>query len=138
MPSDWKHTIPDNKDPADQSPRAVLIIDDEATVREAIIDILELEGITVFAAEDGRRGIDMYAKHRERISLVILDLSMPGMSGDETLLKLHAIDPQVRVVLSSGYSASEAEQKIPTSSLVGFLQKPYKVETLLNEIRRLL
>ena len=133
-----QQTVSDNNEPADQRARAVLIIDDEATVREAIIDILEIEGIFVFAAEDGRRGIDLYARHRERINLIILDLSMPGMSGDETLLGLLAIDPQVRVVLSSGYSASEAEQKIPARSLVGFLQKPYKVETLLNEIRRLL
>jgi DNA-binding NtrC family response regulator len=70
------------------------------------------------------------------IQLVILDLSMPGLSGAETFHRLREIVPNVPVILSSGYSAAEATRQFPGHGLIGFIQKPYNARTLIAEIRK--
>lgn len=114
----------------------VLVIDDEDYVREAVSDILLLEDIAVLAAEDGYKGLDLYREHSADVDLVLLDLSMPGMDGEETYRRLRLIDPQVRVLLSSGYSASDLASQFEAEGALGFLQKPYSVTTLVDEVRR--
>ncbi len=114
----------------------VLVIDDESHVREAVTDILLLEDIPVLAAEDGYQGIDLYREHRTDVELILLDLSMPNMDGEETYRRLRQIDPQVRVLLSSGYSASDIANHFEAEGAVGFLQKPYSITTLVDEVRR--
>lgn len=118
------------------SRKLVLVIDDEGPVREAVSDILDMEGIDVLQAADGLEGIDIYRSHIAEIDLVLLDLSMPGLSGEETLKELHQIDPQVRILLSSGYSESEVTHGLNQAGLVGFLQKPYRMNTLLETVAR--
>ncbi|HFE66855.1 MAG TPA: response regulator [Chloroflexi bacterium] len=123
--------------PTHLNPRKlVLVIDDEEPVREAVSDILGMEGIDVLQAADGQAGIDVYQSHMAEIDLVLLDLSMPGLSGEDTLKELHQIDPQVRILLSSGYSESEVTYGLEQNGLVGFLQKPYRMDTLLKEVSR--
>ncbi len=123
--------------PSHHNPRKlVLVIDDEEPVREAVSDILGMEGVDVLQAADGLKGINIYQSHMAEIDLVLLDLSMPGLSGEDTLKELHQIDPQVRVLLSSGYSESEVTYGLDQSGLVGFLQKPYRMDTLLEEVSR--
>ncbi|NKQ36927.1 MAG: response regulator [Chloroflexi bacterium] len=116
--------------------KIVLVIDDEEPVREVVSDILGMEGVDVLQAADGQEGIGVYQSHMAEIDLVLLDLSMPGLSGEDTLKELHQIDPQVRVLLSSGYSESEVTYGLEQSGLVGFLQKPYRMDTLLEEVSR--
>ncbi len=116
--------------------KIVLVIDDEEPVREAVSDILGMEGVDVLQAADGQTGIGVYQAHMAEIDLVLLDLSMPGLSGEDTLKELHQIDPQVRILLSSGYSESEVTYGLEQSGLVGFLQKPYRMDTLLEEVSR--
>ena len=113
---------------------AVLIIDDEKPVREAVKDILSVEGIPVLAAENGASGLSVYRKHGDEIELVLLDLSMPGMSGKETLRELHQVDPDARVLLTSGYSKDEVWQRFDGCRPAGFLQKPYSIDTFLETI----
>lgn len=115
---------------------AVLVIDDEEPVREAVTDILEEEGFEVISAVDGQAGIESYTARAADIQLVILDLSMPGMNGAETFRELQRINPHVRVILSSGYSKDEATRHIARNRLVDFLQKPYDVTTLVSVIQR--
>ncbi|HLF27250.1 MAG TPA: PAS domain S-box protein [Anaerolineae bacterium] len=114
----------------------VLIIDDEEPVREAITDILELDDLQALTAANGAAGIALYRAHQAEIRLVLLDLSMPGLSGEETFRELRQIDPDVPVLLSSGYSQTEATQRFASEALAGFIQKPYDANTLLIEIRR--
>lgn len=114
----------------------VLVIDDEELVREAAADILNIEGIPVLTAGDGPGGIKLYRQWQGEIQLIILDLSMPGMDGEETFHHLRKVNPAVRVVLSSGYSQSETGRRFEGLGLAGFLQKPYTVETFIREIRR--
>ncbi|WP_420641973.1 hybrid sensor histidine kinase/response regulator [Candidatus Leptofilum sp.] len=116
--------------PAQQN--SVLIIDDERQVREAIGDILDLEEIPTLAAASGAAGIDQYTAHRDEIGLIILDLSMPGMSGIEAFEALRQIDPNVKIILSSGYTEAEILEKMAGTRPTGFLQKPYRLETVLQ------
>jgi DNA-binding NtrC family response regulator len=117
--------------------KMVLIIDDEEPVREAVADILEMEGVASLAAADGLAGLAIYRENRLSIDVVLLDLSMPGLSGEETLSELHKIDPNVQVVLSSGYSELDARQRYDEiGTVAGFIQKPYDLNMFVREIRR--
>jgi two-component system, cell cycle sensor histidine kinase and response regulator CckA len=112
----------------------VLVIDDESPVREAINDMLDLEGISVLMAANGRDGIDLYHRHCDEISLVILDLSMPGMSGEQTLQELLALDSAVKVIVSSGYSEVEVSARFVAGQIVDYIQKPYDLVSFIKRI----
>ena len=133
-------TLPAGEEPpadqvvGDASEGVVLVIDDEEPVREAVMDILDIEGIPVLTAENGARGLTLYEQHEEEIELVLLDLSMPGMSGQQTLRELQQIDPNVRVLLTSGYSEEEVWHRFDDGRAAGFLQKPYSINTFLEAI----
>ncbi|VAW34296.1 diguanylate cyclase/phosphodiesterase (GGDEF & EAL domains) with PAS/PAC sensor(s), partial [hydrothermal vent metagenome] len=114
----------------------VLIIDDEAAVRETVSDVLELEGIDVLTAVNGKKGVATYKEHIDSVDLVLLDLSMPGLSGQETFAKLQTLDPNVRILLSSGYSETDATRGFDSPPLVDFIQKPYRLNTFLHLIRK--
>jgi PAS domain S-box-containing protein len=116
----------------------VLIVDDEEAVREMIGEILESEGFAVLRAEDGARGVALFREKRDRVDVVLLDLSMPGLSGEETFRRLREIDPGVRVILSSGYDHQEASGRFGAARPAGFIQKPYRPEQLVAEIGRCL
>jgi len=114
----------------------VLVIDDEAPVREAVVDILAMSGIEVIVATNGAEGIAFYQEQMADINLVILDLSMPGMNGKETFQQLRRIDPQVRVILSSGYNQVEATRHFLGKGLAAFLQKPFNAVDLLATVKK--
>ncbi|MBK8987054.1 MAG: PAS domain S-box protein [Chloroflexi bacterium] len=114
----------------------ILVIDDDASVREAIHDILDMQAIHVLLADNGRAGIQLYQQHAHAIDLVMLDWFMPDMNGAETLQILQQINPHVRVLMSSGYSESETIEQLKNPGAVGFLQKPYTLPQLLKEINR--
>jgi CheY-like chemotaxis protein len=116
----------------------VLLVDDEEAVREMIGEVLESEGFEVLKAEDGSRGVALFREKRDRVDVVLLDLSMPGLSGEETYRRLREIDPGVRVILSSGYDHDEARGRFGAARPAGFIQKPYRPEHLVAEIARCL
>jgi PAS domain S-box-containing protein len=117
---------------------AVLLVDDEEVVRDMVGEVLEQEGFEVLRAEDGSQGVARFREERDRVDVVLLDLSMPGLSGEETFRQLREIDPDVRVILSSGYDRDEARGRFGTASPAGFIQKPYRPEQLVAEIARCL
>jgi len=104
----------------------VLVVDDEEAIREVMTDLLQEHDLRVLTAEDGAAGIELYRAHAADVKLVLLDLTLPGMSGDEVFRRFKEIDPSVRVVLTSGYTCEEATSKFPASSLAGFVQKPFQ------------
>ena len=116
----------------------VLIIDDEFGVREALQDILENAGLTTVCAANGREGLLLYQSQQPNIDLVILDLSMPGLTGVETLTALRTLNPQVQVLLSSGYNQGEALADMPLPQQVAFIQKPYSPKVLGAKVRQVL
>jgi PAS domain S-box-containing protein len=108
-----------------QGSGVILVIDDEEVVREMVRRALARYGYTALTVESGDSAIDLFQQHPGKIDLVILDLSMPGMSGEETLLKLRKIRPELKVLASSGYSETEALAMFRGQDVSGFIQKPY-------------
>ena len=87
--------------------------------------MLERMGYHVLVAEDGRQALSIYSRHKETIGLVLLDLTMPHMDGEETYRELRRINPEVRVVMSSGYSEMDVSARFVGKGMAGFIQKPY-------------
>jgi PAS domain S-box-containing protein len=117
-----------------QGDGTVLIVDDEEIVRVAARTVLESFGYTVFEAENGREALSVYERHEGEISVVLLDMTMPVMSGVETQQHLLELDPEAVVIATSGYNESEAMQ-IFGSSIAGFIQKPYTAPELGRKIK---
>ncbi|MCA9955218.1 MAG: response regulator [Ardenticatenaceae bacterium] len=135
-----QHTNQPPQDKLEKRPSAaqksVLIIDDERQVRETIEDILDMESVNTLAAANGEEGVTQFAANQEQIGLIILDLSMPGMSGIDTFTALREIDPTVKIILSSGYSEGDILKKLGRMHPTGFLNKPYRLETVLQIIKQ--
>ena len=116
----------------------ILIIDDEETVRNLVMEILERYGYRTLLAEDGEEGVELYKKHGDAIKLIIIDMIMPKLGGLETFLILKDINPSVKALLSTGYSHSERVQEILNSGVKGFIKKPYNMNELLIEVRKVI
>lgn len=109
---------------------AVLIVDDEESIREVASAMLENLGIEPLTAADGVEGVEMFKQHHERIRVVLLDMTMPKMNGEDAFSEMCRIDPEVKVILSSGYNEQDATNRFAGKGLAGFLQKPYSEEEL--------
>lgn len=103
----------------------ILIIDDEDFVRQIAKDILTDSGYDIITAENGTEGIDIYQKNASDINLVLLDMSMPGISGLDTYRELKKINPHIKVIMSSGFSMDERVRKAFENGVDSFIQKPY-------------
>jgi two-component system cell cycle sensor histidine kinase/response regulator CckA len=113
----------------------VLVIDDEQIVRQTAKAMLERYGYTVLVAENGKEGLDLYRVLREKVSLIILDMTMPVMSGEETMRNLKLLDENVKVLLSSGHNEAEAIRRFAGKGLIGFIQKPYSATQLAHKVK---
>lgn len=116
----------------------ILVIEDEDFLREFLETSLEMLGYSVLLAEDGEKGVEVFEKNKNRITLVICDMIMPNMNGKETFAKLKEIDPNVKVLFSSGYSKEKYIEEVEQGGAVGFLNKPYGVEDLSKAIKEIL
>ncbi|MCX6555909.1 MAG: response regulator [Candidatus Aminicenantes bacterium] len=113
-------------------------MEEEKTGLTVSKEMLEALGYTVHTAGNGQEAIAAYQGKRNTIDLVILDMVMPGISGSETFDRLRTINPEVRVLLSSGYSLNGEAQHIMERGCNGFLQKPFQIEKLSQKIRETL
>ncbi len=114
---------------------SVLIIDDEEVVRRAARATLEHYGYSVFEASDGRDGADLFSRLHDRVSCVLLDLTMPHMDGYDVWLYIHRVRPDMKVVISSGFDESEARKQFAEAPTLDFIQKPYTAAALVRKIR---
>ncbi len=103
----------------------VLVIDDEAVVRRSLGRMLQSMDLEVVGAEDGPTGVELYREHSERIALVVLDLIMPGMDGEQVMAVLLGINPRVRVLIVSGYHDDAKVNTLSSAGAAGFLPKPF-------------
>ena len=117
---------------------AVLIIDDEEGVRTVEKAALESLGYDVLSAGSGPEGIEVYRLRHDQISLIMLDLVMPGMSGEETFAQLQKINSQVKTLVVSGFDAAESISRLLRAGASGFLQKPFQISHLAKALQRVL
>jgi CheY-like chemotaxis protein len=114
----------------------VLLVDDEPTIRAVLSQGLENAGFKVIEAVDGVDGFGAFVRHRSSISVVLLDLTMPRMNGDEVFSEIHKVAPEVPVILMSGYSKSEATQALSDTGLAAFLSKPCSIKEALAVVHK--
>jgi len=112
----------------------ILVIDDDSHMRSAVNNILTECGYDVILASDGVLGIEEYRNRGDEIDLVLLDMSMPNLSGKETFVKLKEIDPDVKVLMSSGFGQDERVEDCFELGIYGFIQKPFTAENLSQKI----
>jgi CheY-like chemotaxis protein len=116
----------------------VLLVDDEAMVLEVGKKYLKKLGYNVQAATSGNEAIEIYERNKDKIDLVILDMIMPGMGGEKTFERLREMNPDVKVLLSSGYSINGKAAEILKRGCNDFIQKPFKLIDLSHKIRSIL
>jgi CheY-like chemotaxis protein len=116
----------------------VLVIDDEDIIRRTAKSMLERYGYTVVLAENGQEGVELFQVLAEKIAVVLLDMTMPILNGEEAFSRLKAIKPDVKVILSSGYNEVEAVRRFTGKGLAGFIQKPYSSIALGEKLRAVL
>jgi PAS domain S-box-containing protein len=109
---------------------AVLVVDDDESVRSVAQHMLERSGFTVLTARDGSEGVATFGASRDCVSLVLLDLTMPTLGGEEAFRAMRQMRPDVRVVMMSGYSSHELAARYGAEGLAGFIQKPFRLEEL--------
>jgi len=116
--------------PPPQEGGTVLLVDDEETVRVVGRSMLERLGFEVVTAEDGRRALEIFGEEPGRFACVLLDLTMPHVDGEECFRELRRMDPDIAVILSSGYTEQELIARFAGKGLAGFVQKPYRLRDL--------
>jgi len=116
----------------------ILLIDDEVVVRNLGKVLLEQRGYTVLLADDGEEGISVYKTNRDKIDLVLLDMIMPNKTGTEVFHALKNMNPDVKIIIVSGYSLDNQAQQLLNQGANTFIQKPYQAQQLMLEIRKVL
>ena len=116
----------------------MLLVDDEDMILEVSANMLETLGYETLTAKGGKEAIKIYKSNKQKISLVILDIVMPDMGGSEVYDKIKKIDPDVKVLLSSGYDIESQAAEILCRGCDGFIQKPFDIKTLSQKIREIL
>lgn len=116
----------------------ILVVDDEERVLDVNKDMLETLGYRVIIAKDGEESIDIYNKFYDSIDVVLLDIIMHGMDGGEVCNRLKDINPDVKILLSSGYSEDEYAADLLKKGAHGFIQKPFTMELISQKIRQII
>jgi PAS domain S-box-containing protein len=116
----------------------ILLVDDEESLRNLGEQILARFGYRVITAQDGESALSIYWERGQEISLVILDLIMPGMGGRQCLEEILRMDPDARVVIASGYAVNDTDSEVLDTLARGFIRKPYNVKRMLQKVREVL
>ena len=116
----------------------ILVVDDDKDIRQLGRALLERFGYRVVEASDGETALSIFQQDRASLDLIILDLNMPGMGGLQCLQKMRAIDPAIRVLIASGHTPDGKEKAILDDLAQGYVNKPYRLETMLRVVRQTL
>lgn len=121
-----------------ESRQRILIVDDQKVIREFLNDMAGIDGYKTLLAKDGVEGLKLFKKHHENISLAILDIVMPKMNGNELYYEIKKINPDIKVLITSGHTNKNIKQKLLHDGVDGFLPKPFDVQSARDQIRALL
>ena len=140
FPASEKKIIKDKERPSEimKGTETILLVDDEDIIIDVGTELLKKMGYAVLGAKSGRESIETYEANQETIDMIILDMIMPEMDGGETYDKLREINPDIKVLLASGYSIDGQATEILNRGCNGFIQKPFNIKNLAQKIREIL
>jgi CheY-like chemotaxis protein len=127
-----------SRDSIPRGTETILLVDDEPEVLWVGRDMLERFGYKVVTASSGEAALEQYSLNRGQIDMIMLDLNMPGMGGHKCLEELVRLDPEIKVIISSGYSPNGSIRRILEAGTGSFVGKPFHLADMLNEVRRVL
>ncbi len=116
----------------------VLVVDDEYNIRSMMREIMEMHGLKVYTAGNGRDGVDVYLRYRDEIDLVVLDMVMPVLDGRAAFEEIRKIDAEQKIFIISGYSQREDLEEMLRKGAVGFLRKPFQVKEIVTKVEEIL
>jgi two-component system cell cycle sensor histidine kinase/response regulator CckA len=117
-----------------QGPHTVLVVEDERLMRRLLERILLSRDTSVLLAADGQEALDIYRDHKGEISVVLLDLGLPKISGWEVFNHLKQENPDVRVIVASGYMEPDVKSKMHDAGVEHFIEKPYRLDQLMETL----
>jgi CheY-like chemotaxis protein len=112
----------------------ILFVEDELRQLKLMQNFLEAEGYVVIPARDGAEAVETYRKHKDEISVVVLDIGLPKLNGWEAFMKIRAEQPDVKVIFATGYMSAEMESGVAHGELSGLIMKPYQLDDVLAKI----
>ena len=115
-----------------------MIVDDEADLRSLVRITLGERGYTVIEAADGIEAVELFQASSTPIDLVLIDLIMPRLGGRETYVKMRELDPRIKALFATGYGIDDKTEDLLATGALGIIRKPYEVESVEKEIRRIL
>jgi CheY-like chemotaxis protein len=116
----------------------ILIVDDHETIWDFLIEALQRLGYSVLLAENGLDAVEIYKENPKEVDLVLLDMVMPKLGGHQTFYKIKELDPDAKILLSSGYVSEEEVNDLLEQGAKGFLPKPHRIAVMAQEIRKIL
>ena len=116
----------------------ILIVDDQETIWDFLIEALQMLGYSVLLAENGSDAVDIYEANPGAIDLVLMDMIMPKLGGSQAFVKIREIDPNAKILLSSGFVNEEDIQHLLKQGACGFLAKPHRLPVVVKAIREAL
>ena len=116
----------------------ILIVDDHETIWDFLIEALQRLGYSVLLAENGLDAVEIYRENPREIDLVLLDMIMPKAGGHQTFFQIRAIDPEAKILLSSGFVSENEVQDLLSQGACGFLPKPHRLPVVAKAIREVL
>jgi CheY-like chemotaxis protein len=133
--------VPEKKEPIVDTLKGmetILLVDDERIIIDVCKEMLQHLGYKVLIASSGEEAVNIYSKNQGEVDMVILDMIMPDMNGGEVYKRLSEINPNIKVLLSSGYSINGQAQEIMACGCKGFIQKPFNLQEISLQIREIL
>ena len=121
-----------------QGNETILIVDDQETIWDFLIEALQMLGYSVLLAENGSDAVDIYEANPGAIDLVLMDMIMPKLGGSQAFVKIREIDPEAKILLSSGFVNEEDIQHLLKQGACGFLAKPHRLPVVVKAIREAL
>jgi PAS domain S-box-containing protein len=131
-------SVLEEKEPAAPMEGLVLLVDDEEVVRDIGSDMVKTLGLKCLTAANGTEGIEIFKKNIAEVRLVILDIEMPGISGEKVYHILRELRPEIKILIASGYGREYLETEIFKSKISHFIPKPFKIEQLSYQINKLI
>jgi CheY-like chemotaxis protein len=128
-------TSPDRLETLEKGNETILVVEDEEMLLSFLESLLKSHGYTVLTADNGKRAVEMYAQRQQEIEVVLSDIGLPKMDGSNAFLKMKQINPDVKVILASGYCEPQVKADLIRSGVKSVISKPYLPKEILKQIR---